>query len=89
VSTLADRLRSVVEAALPRAQEDLAELVACRSVANPAIEPVEECHRSAELAAGLFTAAGVAGVEVVPAPDGSSAVVGHTPGPPGSRRAGG
>jgi len=82
--SLADRLRAAVEAALPQAREELASLVACRSVANPAIEPVEECARAAALAADLFAGAGVAGVEVVPAPDGSSAVVGHTPGPPGS-----
>ena len=69
---------------MPRGRDDLARLVALRSVANPAIEPASECVASAALVASLLLDAGVAGVEQVPAPDGSIAVVGRSPGPAGA-----
>ncbi len=81
---LASALADVVEAGMPRARDELARLVALRSVANPAIEPPSECAASARLVAGLFVEAGVEGVEVVEAPDGSLPVVGRSAGPPGA-----
>ncbi len=83
-SSLADRLSSAVSAGMPRGRDDLARLVALRSVANPAIEPAEECLAAAELVRSLFEEVGVRGVEAVQTPDGSLAVVGRTPGPTGS-----
>jgi acetylornithine deacetylase/succinyl-diaminopimelate desuccinylase-like protein len=71
---------------MPRVQEDLARLVSCRSVANPHIEPVEECRRAAAMVADLLAEVGVEGVEAVPTRDGSLAVVGRTPGPVGAAR---
>lgn len=82
--TLAGRLAAAVEAGVPRGRDDLASLVALRSVANPAIEPASECAASAALVASLFTEVGVDGVEQVEAPDGSLAVVGRSPGPDGA-----
>ncbi len=65
---------------MPRGRDDLARLVALRSVANPAIEPASECAAAAALVASLFTEAGIDGVEQVEAPDGSIAVVGRSAG---------
>ena len=48
---------------MPAARDDLARLVALRSVANPAIEPASECVAAAELVGELFTQAGVDGIQ--------------------------
>ena len=78
--TLAERLAAAVADGMPRARDDLARLVACRSVFNPAIESVTECVAAAQLAAELFGDAGVP-VTVAETPDGSLAVVGRRAGP--------
>jgi acetylornithine deacetylase/succinyl-diaminopimelate desuccinylase-like protein len=78
---LTESLAAAIDAGMPRARDELARLVALRSVANPAIEPESQCRGAAQLAASLFTEAGVRGVEAVVTPDGSLAVVGRTPGP--------
>jgi acetylornithine deacetylase/succinyl-diaminopimelate desuccinylase-like protein len=69
---------------MPRARDDLARLVALRSVANPAIEPESECRAAAALVGDLLTDAGVDGKQAHETPDGSLAVVGRTVGPPGA-----
>jgi acetylornithine deacetylase/succinyl-diaminopimelate desuccinylase-like protein len=71
---------------MPRAREELARLVALRSVANPAIEPVSECRAAASMVAGLFREVGVGVVAEVETSDGSLAVVGRTAGPQGAPR---
>ena len=81
---LAERLAAAVDAGMPSARDDLARLVALRSVANPAIEPASECAAAAELVGELFAQAGVDGIQAHPTPDGSLAVVGRTPGPAGA-----
>src|SRR6185503_19259591 len=63
---------------------ELVRLVACRSVANPAIEPVSECRAAASMVADLFADAGIAGVAQLETSDGSVAVAGRTAGPPGA-----
>lgn len=73
-----------VAALMQQARDDLARLVGYRSVADPAVEPVEECARAAEAVSGLLAATGVDGVRSLRCPDGSAAVYGHTPGPPGT-----
>lgn len=78
--TLAERLAAAVADGMPRARDDLARLVACRSVFNPAIESATECVAAAQLAAELFGDAGVP-VTVAETPDGSLAVVGRRTGP--------
>ncbi|WP_082594376.1 M20/M25/M40 family metallo-hydrolase [Phycicoccus sp. Soil802] len=82
--SLAERLAAAVDAGMPAARDDLARLVALRSVANPAIEPASECVAAAELVGELFTQAGVDGIQAHPTPDGSLAVVGRTAGPAGA-----
>lgn len=69
-----DRLRTALTAELPRARADLAALVAHRSVADAAIEPVAECRAAAQAVADLYADLGLA-PEVLDAPDGSQAVV--------------
>jgi acetylornithine deacetylase/succinyl-diaminopimelate desuccinylase-like protein len=76
-----DDLAAAVRAGMPQARDDLARLVAMRSVANAEVEPPEECSRAAAEVARLVAAAGVDGVREIETADGSLAVVGHSPGP--------
>lgn len=81
--TLADQLAAAVASGMPRLRDELTRLVACRSVHNPDIEPVEECTKAANLAAELLREAGI-DVTLEETPDGSLAVVGREPGPAGA-----
>ncbi|WP_370963832.1 dipeptidase [Amycolatopsis sp. cg9] len=72
-------LRDRVTALMPRAHEELAELVAMRSVADPRQFPPEECRRAAVWVADAFTEAGFADTRLAETPDGSQAVVGTRP----------
>lgn len=83
-SDLREALVRAIEAEMPRARADLEDLVAFRSVANPEIEPPEECHGAAALVAALFLDVGMEEVDQLPAPDGSIAVVGRTRRPAGA-----
>jgi acetylornithine deacetylase/succinyl-diaminopimelate desuccinylase-like protein len=80
----ADDLRAAVAGLMGRAKEDLAELVTFRSVADPKQYPPEECRKAAEWVIGAFADAGLQNVAMSPTPDGSMAVHGHAPGPPGT-----
>ncbi|MGW0938524.1 M20/M25/M40 family metallo-hydrolase [Streptomyces sp. NPDC002666] len=77
-------LAARIAALMPRAQNDLAELVAIPSVADPRQYPAEECRRAARWVADAFTDAGLQDVRLVDTPDGSQAVLGHRPPPPGA-----
>jgi acetylornithine deacetylase/succinyl-diaminopimelate desuccinylase-like protein len=79
-----EALRAVVAGLMGRAWDDLSELVAIRSVADAAVEPVEECHKAARWVADAFTDAGLRDVTASTTPDGSRCVHGHAPGPEGS-----
>jgi acetylornithine deacetylase/succinyl-diaminopimelate desuccinylase-like protein len=81
---ISDGLRSVVAGLMGRARDDLAELVRFRSVADPKQQPPEECERAAQWVVDAFTAVGMQHVQASPTPDGSRAVHGVAPGPPGS-----
>jgi acetylornithine deacetylase/succinyl-diaminopimelate desuccinylase-like protein len=69
---------------MPRARTELGRLVALRSVADPDIEPAEECVEAASAVADLLREARVDGVHAIETADGSLAVVGHTPAPAGA-----
>ncbi|MCE3553572.1 dipeptidase [Pseudonocardia sp. RS11V-5] len=69
---------------MPRAHDDLAEMVAFRSVHDAAQFPPEECERMAEWTAQAFRELGFRDVATHPTPDGSKAVCGHADGPPGA-----
>ncbi|MEX0167988.1 dipeptidase [Streptomyces sp. LMG1-1-1.1] len=77
-------LREKVRALMPRAKEDLAELVSMRSVADPRQFPPEECAKTADFLVRAFTEAGLSDMRRVTTPDGTDAVVGHAPGPEGA-----
>jgi cysteinylglycine-S-conjugate dipeptidase len=80
----ADDLRETVAGLMGRAKDDLAELVAFKSVADPKQYPPEECDKAAQWVIDAFTEVGLEDVVASPTPDGSKAVHGHAPGPQGS-----
>jgi acetylornithine deacetylase/succinyl-diaminopimelate desuccinylase-like protein len=78
-------LRSRIAGLMPQAREELAELVAIPSVADPRQFPPEECVRAAEWVRDRFAAVGFTDARLEPTPDGSNAVVGSRPcGDPGA-----
>jgi acetylornithine deacetylase/succinyl-diaminopimelate desuccinylase-like protein len=79
-----DDLRDAVHELMGRARDDLGELVAFRSVADPKQYPVEECTGAAQWVVDAFTEAGLQDVTASPTSDGSLAVHGHAPAPDGA-----
>ncbi|MEW2166976.1 dipeptidase [Streptomyces sp. NPDC007084] len=77
-------LAAKVAGLMDRAKADLTELVAIPSVADPRQYPAEECHRAARWVADAFSEAGLHDVHLAETPDGSHAVIGHRPAPPGA-----
>lgn len=77
-------LRATVAALMPRALDDLTELVAIPSIADERIVPLAECDRAAQWVAAAFRAEGISDARPVRTPDGTSTVVGHRPGPAGA-----
>src|SRR5690242_2137694 len=80
----ADDLRGAVHGLMGRAKDDLGELVAFRSVADPKQYPAEECTRAAQWVVDAFTGVGLQDVTASPTSDGSLAVHGHAPAPDGA-----
>ncbi|BDB59980.1 MULTISPECIES: dipeptidase [Rhodococcus] len=78
------RIRERIREAMPAARDDLARLVAFRSVADPRQFPVEECVGAANWVRDAFAEAGIENVETIETADGSLAVLGHTPAPEGA-----
>jgi acetylornithine deacetylase/succinyl-diaminopimelate desuccinylase-like protein len=72
-------LATRVDGLMPLAREELAELVALRSVADPRQFPPEECERAAQWVLDRFAAVGFDNARLVPTADGSMAVVGSRP----------
>jgi cysteinylglycine-S-conjugate dipeptidase len=79
-----DDLRDAVRGLMPRAKEDLAELVAFRSVADARQYPAEECEKAAQWVVDAFADVGLQDVKMSLTPDGSKAVHGYAPGPDGA-----
>ncbi|KQU52187.1 beta-Ala-His dipeptidase [Rhodococcus sp. Leaf278] len=77
-------VRSHIEAAMPRAKEELAELVRFTSVHDPRQFPVEECIGAARWVQQAFLDAGIPDVQSIETVDGSLAVVGSRPAPAGA-----
>ncbi len=77
-------LRDTVRGLMPRAKADLAEMVSFRSVHDAAQFPVSECDGMVDWLVGAFTAVGLQDVRPYVTADGSKAVSGHKPGPPGA-----
>jgi cysteinylglycine-S-conjugate dipeptidase len=76
-----ENLRTRVADLMPRARQDLAELVAIRSIADPRQSPPEECERAARWVADHFAGVGFHDVRLAETPDGSRAVIGSRPCP--------
>ena len=72
-------LRERVAGLMERAHDDLAELVAIPSVADPRLYPPEECAKAARWVRDAFAAVGFADARLAETPDGSQAVVGSRP----------
>ena len=79
-----DDLRDAVHGLMGRAKDDLAELVAFKSVADPKQFPPEECEKAAQWVVDAFTDVGFQDVAMSRTPDGSMAVHGHVPAPNGA-----
>ncbi|MDT0347190.1 dipeptidase [Streptomyces litchfieldiae] len=77
-------ISAAVAALMPRARQELAELVAFRSVADPEQFPAEECDAAAEWIARALRAEGFGDVALLDTPDGTRSVYGHLPGPEGA-----
>ena len=79
-----DELRPAVAGLMGRARDDLAELVAFQSVADPKQYPPEECDKAAAWVVEAFAEVGFEDVTASVTPDGSKAVHGHVPAPDGA-----
>ncbi|MGA6159354.1 dipeptidase [Stenotrophomonas sp. NPDC087984] len=77
-------LAATVAALQPRARAELAELVAFKSVADPAQFPREECEAAARWVADALRAEGFEDVALLDTPDGTQSVYGFLPGPAGA-----
>ncbi|MFB7971151.1 dipeptidase [Streptomyces rubiginosohelvolus] len=73
-----------VASLMPRAREELAELVAFQSVADPAVFPKSECEGAAHWVADALRAEGFTDVALLDTPDGTQSVYGYLPGPAGA-----
>ncbi|MER6604141.1 M20/M25/M40 family metallo-hydrolase [Streptomyces parvus] len=73
-----------VASLMPRAREELAELVAFQSVADPAVFPKSECEGAANWVADALRAEGFTDVALLDTPDGTQSVYGYLPGPAGA-----
>lgn len=79
-----EALRAKIKDLMPRAKSDLARMVSFKSVYDAQQFPPEECQRMVDYLLEAFTDAGLSDVRGYETPDGSQAVCGHKPGPPGA-----
>ncbi|MFH8572058.1 dipeptidase [Streptomyces sp. NPDC017993] len=77
-------LAHTVASLQPRALSELAELVAFKSVADPAQFPRSECEAAANWTADALRAEGFEDVALLDTPDGTQSVYGFLPGPAGA-----
>ncbi|MFE9461252.1 dipeptidase [Streptomyces californicus] len=77
-------IHETVASLMPRAREELAELVAFQSVADPAVFPRSECEGAARWVADALRAEGFTDVALLDTPDGTQSVYGYLPGPAGA-----
>lgn len=79
-----DSLAAAVASQMDRARADLSELIAFPSVFDPGAGPTPQGDAAAAWVARAFQEAGIPDAHGVRTSDGSLAVVGHRPGPPGT-----
>jgi acetylornithine deacetylase/succinyl-diaminopimelate desuccinylase-like protein len=80
----ANSIAESVASLMPGARAELTELVAFRSVADPAVFPRSECEAAATWVADALRTEGFQDVAVLDTPDGSQSVYGLLPGPQGA-----
>lgn len=80
----ADALREKVKSLMPQAREDLARMVSFKSVHDAKQFPPEECDKMVDFTIEAFSDVGAKDAQAYETPDGSKAVCGHIPGPPGA-----
>ncbi|MGX1882917.1 M20/M25/M40 family metallo-hydrolase [Streptomyces sp. NPDC055287] len=80
----ANPIAETIASLMPRAKTELAELVAFRSVADPAQFPKSECEAAAVWCADTLRAEGFEDVALLDTPDGTQSVYGFLPGPVGA-----
>ncbi|MDI5965352.1 dipeptidase [Streptomyces sp. SL13] len=79
--TSPEALAAAVARLMPRAREELTELVSYRSVADPRQFPREECEKAARWVVDALGAEGFEDVALLDTPDGTQSVYGVLPGP--------
>src|SRR5947208_1868907 len=79
-----EALRERVRALMPTARTDLAELVSYKSVYDPRVFPIEECHKAARWTLDAFAEVGLTDAGLHQTADGSQAVVARHPAPAGA-----
>jgi acetylornithine deacetylase/succinyl-diaminopimelate desuccinylase-like protein len=84
VTVSAETLRERIRDLMPQAREDLAQMVSFKSVHDPKQFPPEECEKMVDFVVHAFSEVGLREVRAYKTPDGSKAVCGHAPGPPGT-----
>ncbi len=77
-------LAGAIDALMPRARRELAELVSFRSVADPRQFPRSESEKAARWIADTLRADGMVDVRLLDTPDGTQSVYGYLPGPQGA-----
>ncbi|HEY9438328.1 MAG TPA: dipeptidase [Streptomyces sp.] len=77
-------ISETVASLMPRARAELAELVAFRSVADPAQFPRSECEAAAAWVADALRAEDFQDIALLDTPDGTQSVYGFLPGPAGA-----
>ncbi|AXT85056.1 dipeptidase [Aeromicrobium sp. A1-2] len=77
-------LKAKIAELMPQCKTDLSDLVAFRSVADPASQPISECHQAADWIVQKFTEAGLQEMTRHRTSDGSDCVTGHATGPEGA-----
>ncbi|MFE7747989.1 dipeptidase [Streptomyces sp. NPDC057428] len=77
-------ISETVASLMPRAKAELTELVAFRSVADPAQFPRSECEAAAGWVADTLREDGFQDVALLDTPDGTQSVFGYLPGPAGA-----
>ncbi|PJE99759.1 dipeptidase [Streptomyces carminius] len=82
--TDAPGVAATVASLMPLARTELTELVAFRSVADPAQYPPEECEAAARWVADALRSEGFTDVALLDTPDGTRSVYGYLPGPAGA-----
>ncbi|MEU3175780.1 MULTISPECIES: dipeptidase [unclassified Streptomyces] len=80
-----NQVAMTVASLMPRAKEELAELVAFKSVADFEQFPRSESEGAARWVADALTAEGFQDVALLDTPDGTQSVYGYLPGPEGAR----